>query len=177
MLTVAFECEIWSLLRCGSKMKNCSFLFIDTNSPFLDHSDNIFNILCRSRSFPAINAMSSAYTKIEIKISSKATPQRWFFISWAKSFTYIENEVGDKTHHCFTPILTWSHSVKLSFILIVQETDLYSDWIAVRKSACTPIFKSLNYRHSLSTVSNAFFASRKQTEVFVFPHIDMHCTS
>ena len=35
MFTVAFEGEIWSLLRCGSKMKNLSFLFIDTFIPVL----------------------------------------------------------------------------------------------------------------------------------------------
>ena len=54
----------------------------------------------------------------------------------ARSFTYTENNVGDKTHPCLTPILTLNHSVKLSFNLTVQDTDLYKDCIALRKSPC-----------------------------------------
>ena len=53
----------------------------------LDHSDKTFNMRWRSSSFEDINAISSAYSKIEILISSKETPQPKFFISVARSLT------------------------------------------------------------------------------------------
>ena len=71
----------------GLKWINLVFFSFIVILHLFDHSDKTFNMRWRSSSCEGISAISSAYSKKEIFISSKETPEPNFFISEARSLT------------------------------------------------------------------------------------------
>lgn len=96
--------------------------------------------------------------------------------SISKSFTYNENNIGDSTSPCKSPVLFLKNSDNFPAELTHDFILLYILRIKFNNFPLIPTLDNFSHNFNLSTVSNAFLKSTKQQYSLFFFLIDILIT-